>query len=55
MIKTLKLCLYSFGFNDSSYFLSTCVLGKEPACSAEDPGSTPGLGTSAEEGIGYPL
>ena len=30
-------------------------VGKESACSAGDPGSIPGLGTSAGEGIGYPL
>ena len=29
--------------------------GKESACNAGDPGSVPGLGRSAEEGIGYPL
>ena len=28
---------------------------KEPACSAGDPGSIPGSGRSAREGIGYPL
>ena len=29
--------------------------GKESACNAGDPSSIPGLGRSAEEGIGYPL
>ena len=29
--------------------------GKESTCNAEDPGSIPGLGKSAREGIGYPL
>ena len=29
--------------------------GKESACSAGDPGSTPGLGRSPGEGSGYPL
>ena len=29
--------------------------GKEFACSAGDPGSIPGWGRSAGEGIGYPL
>ena len=29
--------------------------GKEPACSAGDPGLIPGSGRSAREGIGYPL
>ena len=36
------------GFPDSS-------VGKESACNAGDPGSIPGLGSSAGEGIGYPL
>ena len=30
-------------------------LGKESAYNAGDPGSIPGLGRSAREGIGYPL
>ena len=30
-------------------------VGKESACNAGDPGSIPGLGWSAGEGIGYPL
>ena len=29
-------------------------VGKESACNAGDPGSTPVLGRSAGEGIGYP-
>ena len=36
------------GFPDSS-------VGKESACNAGDPGSIPGSGRSAGEGIGYPL
>ena len=36
------------GFPDSS-------IGKEFACNAGDPGSIPGPGRSAGEGIGYPL
>ena len=36
------------GFPDSS-------VGKESACNARDPGSIPGSGRSAGEGIGYPL
>ena len=36
------------GFPDS-------LVGKESACNAGDPGSTPRLGRSAGEGIGYPL
>ena len=30
-------------------------VGKESICNAGDPGSIPGLGRSAKEGIGYPL
>ena len=30
-------------------------VGKKSACNAGDPGSIPGLGRSAGEGIGYPL
>ena len=37
-----------YGFPGSS-------VGKESACNAEDPGSIPGPGRSAGEGIGYPL
>ena len=36
------------GFPDSS-------VGKESTCNAGDPGSIPGSGISAGEGIGYPL
>ena len=36
------------GFPDSS-------VGKESACNAGDPGLIPGSGTSAREGIGYPI
>ena len=31
------------------------LVGKESACNAGDPGSIPGLGRSAGEGMGYPL
>ena len=31
------------------------LVGKESACNAGDPGSVPGLGRSAGEGLGYPL
>ena len=36
------------GFPDSS-------VGKESTCNAGDPSSTPGLGRSTEEGLGYLL
>ena len=32
-----------------------CVGFPGSSCNAEDPGSIPGLGSSPEEGIGYPL
>ena len=38
---------YISGFPDSS-------VGKEFTCNAGDPGSIPGLGRSAGEGVGYP-
>ena len=46
----MQLCgsLNILGFPHSS-------VDKESACSAGDPGSIPGLGISAGEGIGYPL
>ena len=31
------------------------LVGKESTCNAGDPGSVPGLGRSAGEGVGYPL
>ena len=41
-------CPIIMGFPDSS-------VGKESACNTGDPGSIPGSGRSAEEGISYPL
>ena len=62
--RTLHLvrCTFSFSFvfPFSSFFsfphsfLHSSV-GKESACNAGDPGSIPGLGRSAREGIDYPL
>ena len=43
-----KIILIYVGFPDSS-------VGKEPTCNAGDPGTNPGSGRSAGEGIGYPL
>ena len=40
--------IYIHGFPDSS-------VGKESACNAGDPGSVPGSGRSAGEGLDYPL
>ena len=42
------LCIYWQGFPDSS-------VGKESTCNAGDPGSIPGLGRSAGEGIRCPF
>ena len=42
------LSLIRYGFPDS-------WVGKESTCSAENPGSIPGLGRSPGEGKGYPL
>ena len=44
--KLLNFILH-IGFPDSS-------VGEESTCNAGDPGSIPGLGISAGEGIGYP-
>ena len=43
-----NLLQYYMGFPDSSG-------GKESTCNSGDPGSIPGSGRSAGEGIGYPL
>ena len=40
--------MHLLGFPDSS-------IGRESACNAGDPGSIPGLGRSAAEGIDYPF
>ena len=51
MIILVVLCMVNFqsrGFPDSS-------AGKESTCNTGDPGSIPGSGRSAGEGIGYPL
>ena len=45
---TLTSTVYTVGFPHSS-------VGKESACNAADPGSIPGSGRSATEGIVYPL
>ena len=38
-----------------SLILLLACLVKESTCNAEDPGSIPGSGRSAGEGMGYPL
>ena len=37
-----------------NYFFPDSSVGKESACNAGDPGSTPGSGRSTGEGMGYP-
>ena len=49
----LVKCFYLFSFAPSPWTDSS--VGKEFACNAGDPGSIPGSGRSAREGIGYPL
>ena len=44
----MSFLLFKGGFSSSS-------IGKESACNAGDPSSTPGSGRSPGEGIGYPL
>ena len=44
----------SMGFQSSVGFPDSSV-GKESTCSAGDPGSIPGSGRSAGEGVGYPF
>ena len=46
--KFIGCTLYQQDFPNSS-------VGKESTCNAGDPGSVPGSGRSAGEGIGYPL
>ena len=46
-MKTMRY-YFNWGFPGSS-------AGKESACNARDPGLIPGSGSSAGEGIGYPL
>ena len=48
ILRPWGLLVATWGFPSSS-------AGKESACNAGDPGSIPGLGRSAEKGIGYPL
>ena len=48
MLSFLYSPTFTFSFPSSS-------VGKESACNAVDPGSIPGTGRSAGEGIGYPL
>ena len=42
-------------FNSLITLFPDSSVGKESTCNAGDPGSIPGLGRSAGEGVGYPL
>ena len=48
LLECTLFCINIMGFPSSS-------AGKESACNVGDPGSTPMLGRSAGEEIGYPL
>ena len=52
-ISYLNLSLTQLIFSSTFFYYSS--VGKEPTCNAGDPGSIPGSGRSAGEGIGYPL
>ena len=47
--------LYKHSFVLFIGYIVNVSVGKESACNAGDPGSIPGLGRSAGEGIGYPF
>ena len=51
------ICLDQTAFLDLIYIqgVPDSSVGKESTCNAGDPGSTPGLGISAGDRIGYPL
>ena len=64
--RELKKLYFSDSFagrllNENEFLAITCThainssLGKDSICNAGDPGSIPGSGRSAGEGIGYPL
>ena len=55
MYASLELLLFPDFYIDYLECASLVSAGKESACNAGDPGSIPGLGRSAGEGIGYPL
>ena len=46
---------YSFSYSFPSWGFPGSSVDKESTCNAGDPGSIPGSGKSAGEGIGYPL
>ena len=50
-----QTCHYHFSISNDTVDFPDSSVGKESACNAGDPGSIPGLGKSAGEGIGYPF
>ena len=56
LFKPLPVCAVLYYGNSSRLMgFPDNPVGKESACNAGDPGSIPGSGRSAGEGIGYPL
>ena len=53
-IYTLYIYIYIYIYFSGEGFPGGSA-GKESACNIGEPGSIPGLGRSAREGIGYPL
>ena len=53
IILLISVVSFLSSFNRELPFESS--VGKESTCKAGDPGSSPGLGRSPGEGIGYPL
>ena len=51
----LRVLLYKFNTWDYCEGSPDSSVGEESACNAEDPGSIPGLGRSAREGVVYPI
>ena len=50
-----SICIYYTPFKFVAVCFPHSSVGQESACNAGDPGSIPGTGRSAGEGIGYPL
>ena len=51
----LFICLFAGGTGSFLEGFPGSSVGEESTCNAGDPGSIPGLGSPAGEGIGYPL
>ena len=53
--RPVRRLLQSWTEDDEDQGFPGSSVGTESACSARDPGSIPGLGSSTGEGTGYPL